>query len=99
MKFECLMCDGHTFSIDGPSFVNDSTPVVTLSCPLCTAYHAIEHRPGGDLKPQWLRHDAARTMVAFAQRLYDETHDALKPGPDYLGRLWPEVGCILAHGA
>jgi len=53
----------------------------------------------GDLKPQWLRHDAARTMVAFAQRLYDETNDALKPGPDYFGRLWPEVGCILAHGA
>ncbi len=49
MKFDCLVCGGHTFSIDGPSFVNDSTPAVTLSCPLCTAYHAIEHRPGGGL--------------------------------------------------
>lgn len=50
----------------------------------------------GDLKPHWLRHAAARTMVPFAQRLYDETNDALKPGPDYFGRLWPEVGRILA---
>jgi hypothetical protein len=50
----------------------------------------------GDLKPQWLRHDEARTMVAFAQRLYDETNYVLKPGPNYFGRLWPEVGRISA---
>jgi hypothetical protein len=45
----------------------------------------------GDLRLEWLRHDEARTMVAFAQQLYDETNYALKPGPDYFGRLWPEV--------
>ena len=50
----------------------------------------------GDLRPEWLRHDAARTMVAFAQRLYDETNDVLKPGPGYFALLWPEVGRILA---
>lgn len=49
MKFDCLVCGDHTFSIDGPSLVNDPTPVVTFSCPLCMAYHAIEHRPGGGL--------------------------------------------------
>lgn len=50
----------------------------------------------GDLKPHWLRHDAARTMVPFAQRLYAETNDALKPGPDYFARLWSEAVRILA---
>ena len=49
MKFDCLVCGGHAFGIHGPSFVNDATPVVTFSCPLCMAYHAIEHRPGGGL--------------------------------------------------
>jgi len=49
MMFDCLVCGDHTFRIDGPSFVNDPTPVVTFSCPLCRAYHAIEHRPGGGL--------------------------------------------------
>lgn len=50
----------------------------------------------GDLRPEWLRHDEARTMVAFAQQLYDETNDTLKPGPNYFGRLWVKVGCVLA---
>ena len=50
----------------------------------------------GDLRPEWLRYDAARTMVAFAQRLHNETYHALKPGPDYFGRLWSEARRILA---
>jgi hypothetical protein len=45
----------------------------------------------GDLRPELLRHDEARTMVAFAQRLHDETNYAIKPGPDYFARLWPEA--------
>jgi len=49
----------------------------------------------GDLRPEWLRHDEAKTMVAFAQQLYDETNYTLKPGPDYFGRLWVAVGRIL----
>ena len=49
----------------------------------------------GDLRPEWLRHDEARTMVDFAQRLHDQTYDALKPGPDYFGCLWPEVQRLL----
>jgi hypothetical protein len=49
MRFDCLLCGNHVFQIDGPSFVNDPTPIVTLSCPLCMAYHAIAHRPGGGL--------------------------------------------------
>ena len=51
-----------------------------------------------DLRPEWLRHDEARTMVAFAQQLHDETNYALKTGPDYFGRLWPEVQRVLAAG-
>jgi hypothetical protein len=52
----------------------------------------------GDLRPEWLHHDAARTMVDFAQRFYDEANDVLKPGPNYFGRLWQEVGRILVEG-
>ena len=39
--------------------------------------------------------EAARTMVPFAQRIYDETNGVLKPGLGYFGRLWSEVGRIL----
>ena len=53
----------------------------------------------GDLRPEWLRHDEARTMVDFAQRLFNETYRQLETGPDYFGRLWPEVRRILASGA
>jgi hypothetical protein len=49
----------------------------------------------GDLRPEWLRHDEARTMVDFAQRLFNETHRQLQTGPDYFGRLWPEVQRLL----
>jgi hypothetical protein len=45
----------------------------------------------GDLKPHMLRHESARSMVGFAQRLHDETNWILQPGPDYFARLWPEV--------
>jgi hypothetical protein len=53
----------------------------------------------GDFRPEWLRHDEARTMVDFAQRLFNETYRQLEPGPDYFGRLWLEVRRILASGA
>ena len=49
----------------------------------------------GDLRPEWLRHDEARTMVDFAQRLFNETYRQLETGPDYFGRLWSEVRRIL----
>ena len=52
----------------------------------------------GDLRPELLRHDEARTMVAFAQRLHDETNDAIRPGPDYFARLWPEALRIMRTG-
>ena len=52
----------------------------------------------GDLRPEWLRHDPARTMVPFAQRLYDETNGVLKPGPNYFGPLWAEARRILVDG-
>jgi hypothetical protein len=52
----------------------------------------------GDLRPEWLRHDEARAMEAFAHRLHDETNSVIRPGPDYFARLWPEVRRILADG-
>ncbi len=50
----------------------------------------------GDLRPEWLRHDAARTMVDVRTAAVRRDVPQLKPGPDYFGRLWPEVGRILA---
>jgi len=52
----------------------------------------------GDLRPEWLRHGEARTMVEFAQRLFSETYRQLETGPDYFARLWPEVRRILEVG-
>lgn len=49
----------------------------------------------GDLNPKMLRHNQARSMVGFAQRLFDETNWKLKTDPDYYGRLWPEVTRLL----
>jgi len=49
----------------------------------------------GDLNPDMLRYDQSRSMVGFAQRLFDGTNRELKPGPDYFGRLWPEVMRLL----
>jgi hypothetical protein len=49
-----------------------------------------------DLKQRLLRHDHARLMVGFAQRLYDETNLNLEPAPDYFARLWPLVTRLLA---
>lgn len=42
----------------------------------------------GDLNPNLLRHDEARAMVPFAQALFDETDDVLRPGADYFSKLW-----------
>jgi hypothetical protein len=49
----------------------------------------------GDLDPGMLRCEPARSMVGFAQGLYDATNGDLEPGPDYFGRLWPEVMRLL----
>jgi hypothetical protein len=53
-----------------------------------------------DLDPGMLRHDEARAMVPFAERLHRETHRALTPGPDYFARIWPAAqrlaGCTMS---
>lgn len=43
----------------------------------------------GDLNAQYLRHEEARGMIGFAQRLFDSTDDVLEPGADYFAQLWP----------
>jgi hypothetical protein len=50
-----------------------------------------------DLKVRMLRHEQARAMVPFAQRLYDETASTLRSGPGYFARLWVETLRILAE--
>lgn len=42
----------------------------------------------GDLNPHLLRHDQAREMIPFAQELFDQTDDVLRPGTDYFPKLW-----------
>jgi hypothetical protein len=51
----------------------------------------------GDLDAEYLRHPEARTMVDFAQQLFDETDDALKPGEPYFEALWP-IAVRIADG-
>lgn len=36
-------------------------------------------------------------MVAFAQRLFDDTAAVLPVGPDHFSRLWPEAVRIAAE--
>jgi len=45
----------------------------------------------GDLKSKMLRHQEARGMIGFASELCDWSRGALRPGPDYFARLWPEA--------
>ena len=41
-----------------------------------------------DLKVRMLRHQEARAMAPFAERLYDETVRTLRPGPDCFADVW-----------
>jgi hypothetical protein len=44
-----------------------------------------------DLDPKMLRHDEARLMVPFAEKLFEQTDRALVVGPDCFTRLWAEA--------
>jgi hypothetical protein len=50
----------------------------------------------GDLDPRYLRHPESKTMVAFAERLFDETDGVVPVGEDHFERLWSEVARIEA---
>jgi hypothetical protein len=41
----------------------------------------------GDLDPSYLRVPASQSMVAFAQHLFDATHDSIPEGPDLFPAL------------
>lgn len=43
----------------------------------------------GDLDPGYLRFDVSRSLVGFAQALYDRTKWKVETGPGYMGRVWP----------
>jgi len=44
-----------------------------------------------DLNPKMLRHDEARLMIPFAQKLFEQTDRTLVPGPGYFAGLWAEA--------
>jgi hypothetical protein len=48
----------------------------------------------GDLDPSYLRLPASQSMVAFAQQLFDNTHDAISEGPDLFPALLDAAGDI-----
>jgi len=48
-----------------------------------------------DLHPEYLRTPQSRTMVAFAERLYEETDGRFPPSRDLFGNLWRETERIL----
>ena len=55
----------------------------------------------GDLDPRYLRNRQARGMVAFAQRLFDDTNGIVPTGDAHFSQLWPEAVRIVAalpHG-
>jgi hypothetical protein len=45
----------------------------------------------GDLNPEYLRHEEARGMAPFAERLFRATSRSIPAGPDYFAQLWPEA--------
>src|SRR5690348_7499751 len=49
-----------------------------------------------DLDPRYLRNPEAQGMVAFAQRLFDETAGVVPVGEDHFALLWPEAVRIAA---
>jgi hypothetical protein len=53
----------------------------------------------GDLRPKYLRTPQARTMVAFAERLYQETDGRFPPSRDLFGNLWRETGRLVEQGS
>jgi hypothetical protein len=44
-----------------------------------------------DLDPTYLRNPEARGMVAFAQRLFDDTTGLVPVGEEHFAQLWPEA--------
>lgn len=42
----------------------------------------------GDPDPRFLRFEVSRSMVAFAQALFDETHSTLQPGARLFFQMW-----------
>ena len=48
----------------------------------------------GDLDPRYLRNPEARTMVEFAQALFDETDGKIATGDDHFPALWREALAI-----
>ena len=48
----------------------------------------------GDLDPRYLRNAEARTMVEFAQALFDETDGKIATGDDHFPALWREALAI-----
>jgi hypothetical protein len=50
----------------------------------------------GALNPEFLRLPLSRALMPFAEALYEETHAAVRPGPDYFAALWPIAERLLA---
>jgi hypothetical protein len=45
----------------------------------------------GDLDPRYLRNAEARSMIGFAQALFDATDGIVATGDDHFAELWPEA--------
>ncbi len=48
-----------------------------------------------DLDPLFLRYDVSRTMVSFAQALFDATRGRIPAGDGHFGELWASVPAAL----
>lgn len=95
---QALLALGGVRDTDGPAIEyavtvhscgepNPSDPHYRLGALLKDA-DALDRVRLNDLKVRMLRHGQARAMVPFAQRLYDETDRALRPGPSCFAQIW-----------
>jgi len=48
----------------------------------------------GDLDPRYLRNAESKTMVPFAQRLFDATNGVVAIGPSHFEGIWQQAGAI-----
>ena len=48
----------------------------------------------GDLDPRYLRNAESKSMVPFAQRLFDATDGVIATGPAHFERVWREAGAL-----
>jgi hypothetical protein len=81
--------EGITFAVE-----NHCRPDIPRTHPYWTLTAILKDADGldrvrlGDLVSGLLRFPQSRALVPFATALYEQTHEIIKPGPDYFSNVW-----------